>query len=58
MPTKKPKTPKCEVKNMIGCNGVAVCRLTGKKKGDPVFWCCLGCRAMLSIAGVKLKEVQ
>lgn len=43
---------------MIGCNGIAVCRLTGKKKGDPVFWCCLGCRAMLSIAGVKLKEVE
>ena len=52
------KKPKCEVRTHLGCNGVAVRRMTGPKKGDPKFWCCLGCQAILNRNGVKLKEVK
>lgn len=50
------KKPKCQVRSHLGCNGVAVRRLTGTKKGDPTFWCCLGCEAILRRQGVKTKE--
>ena len=48
----------CEVKHIFGCNGAGVIRLTGNKKGDPVFNCCLGCAAMLRRQGVKLKQAD
>lgn len=54
MPQKKIR---CEVKTHLGCNGMAVRKVTGPKKGDPVFNCCLGCRAILSRQGVRVKEV-
>jgi hypothetical protein len=49
--------PTCEVKTHVGCNGQAVRRVKGPKKTDPEFWCCLGCRAVLSRQGVKVKDV-
>lgn len=51
------KKLKCEVKTHIGCTGIAIQRMTGTKKGDPVFYCCMGCHAVLSRQGIKLKEV-
>jgi hypothetical protein len=55
---KKSKKPKCEAQTHLGCNGVAVRKVTGTKKGDPIFYCCLGCRAILSRQGVRLRDVQ
>lgn len=54
----KPKKHRCEVKTNLGCNGSCVRRMTGPKKGDPEFWCCIGCQAILNRMGVKLKEVK
>lgn len=57
---RKPKAPArlhCEVKTELGCNDQCVRRYTGRKKGDPVFYCCIGCHAILRRAGVRLKEV-
>ena len=45
------------LKTHLACNGVAVRKLTGRKKGDPVFYCCMGCQAYLSRMGVKTKEM-
>lgn len=50
------KKHKCEVKTAIGCNNQIVRRLIGTKKGDPKFWCCIGCWAILSRQGIKVKE--
>jgi hypothetical protein len=50
------KQPKCEVKTHLACTGMAVRRMTGKQKGDPVFYCCFGWEAYLRRWGVKLKE--
>lgn len=60
MPKAKAKTekkPDCEVKTMLGCNNQCVRRMTGTKKTDPVFWCCIGCAAILKRQGVRIKEV-
>jgi hypothetical protein len=42
----------------LACNGAAVRRYTGRRPGDPVFYCCWGCHAYLRRAGVKLKETD
>jgi hypothetical protein len=51
------KKNNCKVKNPLGCNNQCVQLLTGRKKTDPKFYCCIGCRAILNRMGVKLKEV-
>lgn len=48
--------PKCEVRLHRSCSGRCVTLVTGTRKGDPVFYCCLGCRADLSMSGVRLKD--
>lgn len=48
---------RCEVRTHIGCNDVGLRKMTGPEKGDPVFWCCIGCAAYLRRRGVRLKEV-
>jgi len=59
MPKLKPaKKLKCDVGCHVACNNQGVRRMTGTKKGDPVFNCCLGCWAYLSRQGVKLKEAK
>lgn len=64
MKTKTKKTTgasekhECEVKHFFACNGVAVRKMTGPKKGDPEGWVCLGCCTYLYRQGVKLKEVK
>lgn len=47
----------CEVKTHLACNQSCVRKVSGKKKGDPVFHICIGCRAYLDRQGLKLKEV-
>jgi hypothetical protein len=42
----------------IVCNDQCVRRLTGPKKGDPKFDCCIGCEAYLRRQGVRLKEAK
>ena len=49
--------PQCEIKSQRACNGQAVRKYTGLKKGDPVFRCCIGCWADLKRSGVRMKEV-
>lgn len=51
------RKPKCEVRTEIGCNNQCVRKVTGRKKGDPIFHCCIGCRAILTRMGVRLKDV-
>ena len=46
---------KCEIGHIFACNGSGVSKLTGVKKGDPVFWCCLGCQSYLRRMGVRTK---
>jgi hypothetical protein len=48
----------CEVQSLVACNGQIVRRLTGPRKSDPKFWCCIGCWAYLSRQGVQLREVK
>lgn len=50
--------PQCEIKSQRACNGQAVRKLKGTQKGDPEFFCCLGCSADLTRMGVKTKEVR
>jgi hypothetical protein len=50
--------PKCEVRTHLACAGMAVRKMTGRKKGDPVFNGCFGCEAYLGRQGVKLKEAK
>ena len=52
----EPPRPTCKVKSEF-CSGQVVRLLTGPKKDDPKFWCCIACRAMLNRSGVKLKNV-
>lgn len=52
------KKHKCEVGCLVACNGQIVRLLTGRKKSDPKFYCCIGCRAYLTRQGVKLKECR
>ncbi len=55
-----PKTPsshKCEVRCQVVCRGVGTLHLTGVRKGDPVFYCCLACHAYLKRQGVRMKYV-
>ena len=47
----------CEVKSRRACNNQIVRLLTGPRKKDPKFWCCIGCWADLRMSGVRLKEV-
>jgi len=54
----KSSKPKCEVRTHLACNNQVVRRLTGPKKGDPQFYCCIGCAAYLRRQGVRLKEVK
>jgi hypothetical protein len=54
--TKTTKKPKCGVGIIRSCHGEGVRRMTGPKKGDPVFNICMGCWADLHRQGVKLKE--
>ncbi len=60
MAKKKPPAKKnaCEVGSFIGCNGCGVRVLTGPRKGDPVFRCCMGCEAYLRRGGIRLREVS
>lgn len=51
------KKLKCDVKTHVACNNSCVRRMTGPKKGDPVFNCCIGCHWYLKRQGLKLKEV-
>lgn len=55
---KNPQKPECEAKTDLGCNGQIVRRVKGPKKSDPEFWCCIGCRAILSRAGVRVRDVS
>ena len=55
---KTKKKPKCEVKTHLACTGLAVRKVTGPKRGDPVFFCCFGCESYLRRHGLKLKEVK
>lgn len=50
--------PRCEIQYALSCHGQVVRKVTGTRKGSPVFYCCLGCLAYLSRQGVKLKEVK
>lgn len=52
----KPK-PKCEVNTPI-CSGSMMQRLTGSKKGDPVFWCCAACSVYMKKGGVRLRAAK
>lgn len=52
------KKPKCEVGMKVACNNQCVRKMTGPKKTDPKFFCCIGCQAYLKRQGLKLKEVQ
>lgn len=46
-PGKRAKPTRCDVNHMFMCSGVGVITLQGVEDGDPVFKCCLGCRAWL-----------
>jgi hypothetical protein len=57
--TRKPNKPTCEIGNMRCCNGFAIRRYKGPKKGDPTFHACLPCMNDLRRAGLRgVKEVQ
>ena len=47
---------KCEVKCHLSCNGQVVRLVRGPLKSDPIFYCCIGCRAYLNRQGLKLKD--
>lgn len=49
---------KCEVKFDVVCRGNGVIYLTGVKKEDPKFRCCLACQAYLRRMGVRTKEAK
>lgn len=49
---------KCEVKHDFACTGMAIRYMTGKKKGDPKFYCCYGCETYLRRQGVRMVEVK
>lgn len=51
------KKHNCQVKSHRACNNQIVRLVTGRKKDDPKFYCCIGCLADLRRGGVKLKEV-
>lgn len=52
------KKHKCEVGCFVACNNQIVRLMTGPKKGDPKFHCCIGCAAYLVRQEVKLREVK
>lgn len=47
----------CEVKSHVFCNGIAVRKMKGTKKDDPVFNACWGCQLWMRRNGIKFKEV-
>jgi hypothetical protein len=53
----KKKKPECEAKTQF-CSGQGVRKVTRTRKGDPVFRCCLACRAILGRSGLKLKDAD
>lgn len=52
------KKHKCEVRWQVVCKNECVRHMTGIKKGDPKFFCCIACAAYLRRQGVRLKEAQ
>lgn len=56
----KPATakPECQIKSDRACNGQIVRKYKGTRKGDPVFYCCIGCTTDLQRAGVKFSPVN
>lgn len=47
----------CEVGTIV-CNNTAVRRLEGVLKGDPKFWCCLGCTVWLKRNKIRFREAK
>lgn len=44
--------------NAFYCNGSCVQMMTGPRKSDPRFLCCIGCWAYLRRQGVRLKPAK
>lgn len=53
----KEEKPKCEIKTEY-CSGSLMAKFKGTKKGDPEFWCCGACMAMLKRQGMKSSSLK